>query len=146
MKRNLLIGLVVMFILFQFYRIDKTAPEYDTSKDLIAMTNPDAEIVRILKTACYDCHSYETKYPFYAEIAPISWWVKSHINEGREEMNYSLWGKYEVDKLAHKIDDSAEKTEKKQMPLTPYWMLHWDAKLTEGERKTLADWFRSLKS
>ncbi len=144
MKKKILIGLAVLFVIIQFFRIDKTVPEYDASKDLIVTTQANDEVKRILKTACYDCHSYETKYPLYSQIAPISWWVKGHIDDGRKEVNYSTWGDLPLDKMKHKADESAEKTEAKEMPLTPYWMMHWDAKLTPEERKLLSDWFRSL--
>ncbi len=145
MKKKILIVLAIVFVIIQFFRIDKTVPSYDMSKDLIVMTQPSPEVERILRIACYDCHSYETAYPFYTNIAPFSWWIKGHINEGRAELNYSTWGDFPVKKLGHMIDESSEKVIEKKMPLTPYWMLHWDAKLTEEERKTLGDWFKTLE-
>ncbi len=145
MKKKILIGLAVLFVIIQFFRIDKTAPEYDKSKDLIALTNPNSEVERILRVACYDCHSYESEYPFYTNIAPISWWIKKHIDDGVSELNFSTWGDYPIKKMNHKIEESAEMVTEKKMPLTPYWMIHWDAKLTETERKTLGDWFLALE-
>ena len=83
--------------------VDRSVPqEIDKQNDLIAMTDPSQEIVSLLHTACYDCHSYETKYPWYAYTAPTKWFMQKHVNEGREHLNFSIWGNYSQDKKSHK--------------------------------------------
>ncbi len=144
-KRNILIGLGIIFILIQFIQTDKTNPETRPGQDLIEVTNPPAEVVRIMKTACYDCHSHETKYPWYSYITPVNFWLKGHIEEGRENLNFSTWNSQTPDKAKHKLEESAEETRQKHMPLTPYWMMHWEAKLSPEERETLASWFDDIK-
>ena len=84
----LLAALVVM----QFFRIDKSAPEVVQGDDFIALMQPSEEVEALLKSACYDCHSNQTVYPWYANVAPVSWWLQHHVDEGREHLNFSVWG------------------------------------------------------
>ena len=94
MIKKLLIGLLVLLVFAQFIRISKVNPEIVHENDFITITNPPNNITTILKTSCYDCHSNETTYPWYTNISPLSWWIKHHINEGREELNFSEWGTF----------------------------------------------------
>ncbi len=92
--KKIVIGIVVIFLGIQFFRIDKTNPPINEEMDFIKMTNPPIKVGTILKTSCYDCHSNESSYPWYTNVAPFSWWVKHHINEGRENLNFSDLGTY----------------------------------------------------
>ena len=92
--KRILIVLLIVFVLIQFFRIDKSHPKIRKYQDFISITKPPAEIENLLRNACYDCHSYETEYPWYAEVAPVSWWLDHHVEEGREHLNFSTWGKY----------------------------------------------------
>lgn len=142
-RKNILIALLVIFAIMQFFRIDKTNPPVVESLDFINITQPTTEIATMLKAACYDCHSHEARYPWYADIAPVSWWIKGHIDHGIEELNFSEWGKYSKDKADHKLEESYEKVEKKEMPITPYLITHADARLTEEQRAQLVTFFKS---
>jgi len=143
--KRVILGLVFLFVLIQLFRIDKTNPEFDPSQDFIAVTNPPQEIATMLKAACYDCHSNETKYPWYSNVAPVSWWVKDHINEGRKELNFSLWGTFTEKRINHKLEEGYEKVGEGEMPLKSYLIIHDEARLTDGQRKQLADWLNSLR-
>ena len=145
-KRNpniILTILLAIFIIMQFWRIDKTNPPVDKKLDFIEITQPSTEIATMLKDACYDCHSHESKYPWYSNIAPVSWWVKGHIDHGIGEMNFSEWGNYEQKKANHKLEEAMEKVEKKEMPLTPYLIAHSSARLSEEQRAELVSFFKS---
>ncbi|MDA0193761.1 MAG: heme-binding domain-containing protein [Bacteroidetes bacterium] len=143
MKKKIVIGTVALFLFLQIFQIDKINLPIDSSKDFIEITNPPDQIRDILKTACYDCHSHETKYPWYSNIAPVSWWVKDHINDAREELNFSEWGTYDLKKSNHKLDEMAEEVEEEGMPLTSYTLAHSEARLTGGQRKALVSWAKS---
>lgn len=143
--KNILLLVLIVFILVQFIRIDKSVPEVDAAKDFIAISSPSDEVKTLLKNACYDCHSYESKYPWYSEIAPISWWTKHHVNEGREELNFSLWGDYSAKKADHKLEECAEEVEEGEMPLKPYTITHGDAKLSDQQKETLEAFFNGLR-
>ena len=103
MKKKILIGLVIVFVIIQFFRIDKTNPTINKADDFISITNPPLEIASMLKASCYDCHSNETKYPWYSSISPVSWWVKHHVDEGRDELNFSKWSTFSEKKKDHKL-------------------------------------------
>ena len=87
--KNIGLALLFIFIVMQAFRIEKSNPTSDPANDFIAVTQPSDEIVTILKDACYDCHSNNVTYPWYTNIAPFSWWIKDHVNDGRDELNFS---------------------------------------------------------
>jgi len=141
--RYTLIGLLVALAVMQFFPIDKTNPPVDTAKDYITIAEPPANIANMLKAACYDCHSHEAKYPWYTSVAPVSWWVKGHIDNGRKHLNFSVWGDYSAKKVAHKLEECVEFVEETKMPLLSYIIAHPEARLSEEERADLVAWFRS---
>ena len=145
MKKKILIGLLVVFVIIQFFRIDKTNPKVDATKDFINVNQTPDNIAGILKTSCYDCHSYESKYPWYTNIAPVSWFVKHHINEGREHLNFSEWGNYSAKDQAHASEECAEEVEEGEMPLTSYTLIHGDAKLSKEDKALLESYFESMQ-
>lgn len=83
MKKKILIALAIILVGIQFIRIDKQNPTIVAGNDFIVINDTPEDVATLLKTACYDCHSNETKYPWYTNISPISWFVKHHIDEGR---------------------------------------------------------------
>ena len=143
LKRIIPIALLGILLILQLFQIDKTNPPIDSNKDLITLENPPAEIASLLKNACYDCHAHTTKYPWYTNVAPVSWWIKGHIDHGREELNFSTWSDYDADKRAHKLEEVAEEVLEKHMPLKSYVWLHPEAKMNEEQRQALADWAKS---
>jgi len=144
MVKKILLLLVIFLILGQLIRIDKSVPETDAKLDLFAMNKAPADIKAMVKGACYDCHSYETTYPWQTEIAPASWWIKGHIKNGRQNINFSEWGTYDAGKRKYKGEESAEVLENLRMPPKSYRFMHTPAQLSEGDRKKLADWFKRL--
>ncbi len=146
-KRNILIGIVALLLLMQLFRIDKSTKPVDLRKDFIAITQPnDTEVGSLLKTACYDCHSSQPSYPWYTNIAPVSWWIKHHINEGQHELNFSEWGSYSEKRKQHKLEECIELIEEGEMPMASYTWMHKEAKLTDAQRLKLVEFFRALKN
>lgn len=139
--KRILLTLFAVFIIIQFFRIDKSTPTFDKHQDFIAITKPPKDIEKLLRNACYDCHSFETKYPSYSNVAPVSWWMENHIVEGRDHLNFSEWGSYKPDHANHKLEECAEEVEHKKMPLDSYTWTHGDAELSSANRKKLAEWF-----
>ncbi|HFC00060.1 MAG TPA: cytochrome C [Phaeodactylibacter sp.] len=144
-RKTIFLILLGVFILMQFFRIDKTNPPVDAKLDFININQPPENISKMIKSACYDCHSYETKYPWYSNIAPVSWWLKGHIDEARGELNFSEWGSYSAKKASHKMEEAMEEVEEKEMPLTPYVIAHSEAKLSEEQRAALVGFFKKIK-
>ena len=144
MKKKIVTVLVVVLVIIQFFRIDKVNPSYSASNDLIVVSSPSSEVEQILKQSCYDCHSFETKYPWYTNVAPVSWWIKDHINEGREELNFSEWATYSEKRKKHKLEEFVEMIEEDEMPLSSYTWGHPEASLSEEQKQTLIDWVKSI--
>lgn len=142
MIKKILIGLLIVLVVIQFFRIDKTNPPVDESQEFMTLMSPPAEIATLMKTSCYDCHSHETKYPWYSNVAPVSWWLKKHINEGREHLNFSIWGTYEQDRQAHKLEEAYEEVEERHMPLPSYLWIHSEAKLSDEQVEVLVAFFK----
>ena len=98
----------------QFYRPEKNVSEYDVIAQFEAETQPPQEVVTILKQKCYDCHSNQTEYPWYAEVAPISIWIDGHVEEGKEHFNVSEWATYSLKKKDHKLEELIEEVEENE--------------------------------
>jgi len=143
--RIALIVAAILLVIIQFFQIDKTNPKVDVTQDFIQHTNPPTEIANLLKTACYDCHSHTTKYPWYTNVQPIAWWIKGHVDNGNEHLNFSTWTTYEPKKKTHKIEEMIEKVEGKEMPLLSYMVAHNDAWIDADQRKAMVDWFKTLQ-
>ncbi len=144
MKKKIILGLIIIFILIQFVRIDKTNPPINKENDFIVMNQTPDDIANILKTSCYDCHSNESTYPWYTNIAPVSWIIIKHINEGREHFNFSTWNLYSSKDQAHILEECAEEVEEGEMPLKSYILMHGDAKLTDTQKEKLVTYFESF--
>lgn len=145
MKYFLLI-LLAALIIIQFFRIDKSVPEYDKSGDFIARETPPEPVKNMLVRTCYDSHSNETVYPWYSEVAPLSWWLADHIEEGREHLNYSTWGEQTKKRKKHKLEEMIEEIEEGEMPLNSYTLAHSEASLTVEEKKQLINWLKKVNS
>lgn len=139
--KRILSVLLVILILIQFIRIDKNNPPVDPEKDLINILQPPDDLAHIMKVACYDCHSHHTTYPWYTNIAPFSFWIKHHINEGRHHLNFSEWGTYNDKRAHHKLEECYEEVLEGHMPIPSYTWMHQDAKLDDAQRRALAGWF-----
>ena len=139
--KKVLLAIVVVLGLVQFIPYDRQEATTDAA---LAFETDNVEVQSILDKACMDCHSNTTTYPWYANITPVNYWIDGHIEHGREELNFSEWKSYPVEDQNHLAKEAAEIVEKKEMPMLFYWLIHWDAKLTDKERKTLIEHFNSI--
>lgn len=144
--KKILIILLIALIVLQFFQIDTTNPKVEVSKDFLKTQNTPAAIASVIKTSCYDCHSNETVYPWYTKIQPGGWFLKGHIDEGREELNFSEFTDYELKRQDHKLEECIEYIEKDEMPLGSYTLLHRKAKLTDEQKKNVIDYFKSVRN
>ncbi len=143
--KKILVIILVAFIMIQFFPIDKTNPAPTPGMDFPTTNKTPDPIAKIIRTSCYDCHSNETKYPWYANISPASWYVKNHIDEGRKNLNFSTFAVYEPKRQLHKLEECIEMIEKKEMPLESYYIGHQNAKLTDIQRADLVSYFKKTK-
>ncbi|WP_373072449.1 heme-binding domain-containing protein [Sulfurimonas sp.] len=136
LKKTLLITLFIL-IAIQFIRPDKTNPPIDKA---IAL-NSSKDVMNILKNSCFDCHSYETKWPYYSEIAPVSFFVASHVKKGRKALNFSEWKNIDKDIKKARLKRAIMTVNNGMMALPSYVSVHDNAELSKDEKSTLIKWF-----
>jgi len=136
----LLVVLIVAFIGSQFIRPARTNPSVDESKTMFATGKVPADVRGILERSCADCHSHATVWPWYSNVAPVSWLVAEDVVDARKEMNFSVWGDYTPKRAEHKLEELCEQVEQREMPLKKYTFLHPNAKLTDADRRRLCEW------
>ncbi len=142
MKRKyFLLGLLGLLVLIQFVRPDRSVPSTDPAADFCAVMNPPAPVADLMKAVCYDCHSYQTKYPWYGELAPVSLWLQHNVNEGREQINFSTFGAISSHDQPEVLEECSEEVLDGGMPLKSYTWVHAEARLSPEQRRMLADWF-----
>lgn len=132
--------LAVVFLALQFFQIDKTNPAINEAETIDKVMNVPSDIKIILGKACNDCHTNNTRYPWYSYIQPNGWWLRSHVEEGRGELNFSVFATYDARKQAKKLEEICEEVREGKMPLPSYTWIHRDAVLTESEKNALCDW------
>ncbi len=140
-RKYLLLGLLGAFVLIQFIQPDRSAVAASPSQDLCAVLQPPTSVAELLKAACYDCHSYETLYPWYSRVSPVSWWIANHIAEGREEINFNTFGTLSPRDKVEVLKECSEEVLDGHMPLRSYTWMHAKARLSAEQRRVLADWF-----
>lgn len=139
----ILIVLAVLFVLAQFIRPDLSHPPVTPGQELEALTAVPQEIAAVFTRSCNDCHSHKTSFPWYSQITPVSWWLKDHIDHGREHLNFSVWNTYNSERKVRRLEEVCEQVESREMPLPSYTWGHWDAPLSTEEIELICDWTRA---
>src|SRR5690606_32261966 len=114
-------------------------------QDFVKTFNPPLAIENLLKNACYDCHSDNTRYPWYSNIQPAAWLMRKHITEGKAELNFNEFGTYSGRKQKSKLKSMMSQIEDNEMPLWSYTVMHHDAKLSREEKKAVIEYLDSLR-
>lgn len=143
--KKVLFGLVVIIIAIQFITIDQTNPPADMKNDFLEITSPPGDLGNIIKASCYDCHSNHTKYPWYADVAPVSWLLKQHIDDGRRNLNFSTWSEFDKSKKDHKLEECIDMIKSGEMPMEGYVMLHAEAEINHEQKMFLISWLTELR-
>jgi len=144
--KKILLVLLLMFIVAQFFGPEKNQGDYASIDTFIAETKPSPEIKEILKESCFDCHSAVTRYPWYNNITPVNYWLADHVNHGKGHFDVSKWNEYSVKKKDHKLDELIEMVEAKEMPLNSYTWTHTEARLTDAQIKAVIEWAKGVRA
>lgn len=128
---------VVLLVSLQLVPVDRSNPP------ITAALQPDGEVGDVLRAACMDCHSNETVWPWYARVAPVSFFVADHVEEGREHLNLSTFGEAAPRRQDHMLEEFVEVLEEGEMPLRSYTLGHPEARLTDQQRQLLMEWARA---
>lgn len=136
----ILICLAAVFVLIQFVRIDRSNPPIEPSKTLEAVINVPPDIQQILARSCNDCHTHKTVYPWYSNVAPVSWWMKYHIDHSKEHFNMSEFAAYDARRRSRKLEEVCDEVRSSRMPLPSYLIMHRDAALAPTEIDAICAW------
>ncbi len=117
------------------------------NSDDIFILHPAPEAVRVaVQEACYDCHSNNTRYPWYESIQPVAWWLGRHVEEGKEHLNLSEFGRYSATRAARKLEQAQEEIDGDTMPLSSYRLAHPKSRLSKDQKKQILDWLDALET
>ncbi len=145
LKKIAVLALIALVIL-QFFGPEKNVGDVADLKPFMEETNMPSSVAASFKVACYDCHSSNTRYPWYSNIEPISYWMAEHVEHGKEELNFSEWSTYSVKRKDHKLEEIIEEIEEGHMPIPSYLWTHGDAKLSEAQIKEIDAWVQEARA
>ncbi|WP_017258067.1 heme-binding domain-containing protein [Pedobacter arcticus] len=140
MSKKILMVIAAILVIIQFFHPAKNIEATEQVNSITTKYNVPDTVASILAVACADCHSNNTKYPWYSNIQPVAWWLASHVNDGKKHFNLDEFTKYSLKRQDHKLEELVESQKDHWMPLESYSVIHTDAKLSEKQRKVLIDW------
>lgn len=143
--KKILLALLIVFIAIQFIQPAHNKSDQMLETDITKTINVSDKVLDIFKNSCYDCHSNNTRYPWYVNIQPMGWVMANHIKNGKQNLNFSEFGTYSKRKQANKLRAIAESIKDGSMPISSYTIMHTDAKLSEEDKKLITDWVSKTK-
>lgn len=146
MIKKIILLLFALIAIAQFIRPAKNVSAAAGPNDISAKYPVPADVSALLKRACYDCHSNNTNYPWYAEVQPSGWWLASHVNDGKRHLNFSEFAAYAPKRAKTKAGEIVDEVEEQKMPLKSYTWMHPEARLTVEEIKLLIAWAEDLEA
>jgi hypothetical protein len=138
--QRLFVAGIVLFGAIQVVRPARTNPPIDPTREITARLSVDPAVSSIFDRSCNDCHSDRTVWPWYSNVAPVSWFVINHVNGGRRHMNFSNWAAIPPQRVARRLDDICKQVRSGGMPLKTYTPMHPLSKLTPADEDTICRW------
>lgn len=142
--RNIALALLIVFLAMQVFSVDKANPPVNENEEFFSVEEVPQDVAIMIKSACNDCHSHHTRYPWYSNIEPVSWWLRGHIDHGRGNLNFSKWSSYTENERIHKVEECIEVLEERRMPFKSYTWMHPEARLDDASYERLIAYFQSL--
>lgn len=142
MIKTSLLLVIGIFAALQFFRPEKpgTTPAAPTANDFLVRRTPPPVVREMLRNACYDCHSNQTRYPWYTEIQPAGWFMAQHIRDGKRVLNFSEFERLPAKRMRKKLENCIDVVSEHEMPLKSYTLIHRDARLNDEQIKTFVAW------
>ncbi len=144
MIKKILLVLLAGLIVIQFIHPKKNKSEGPQPNYIGNNYNIPEDVKTILANACNDCHSNNTRYPWYANLQPVHWWLEKHVKDGKKHINYDEYTNRPLRYQYHKMEETIEMVKEGEMPLNSYTWTHKDAKLTDEEKAKLTGWAQSV--
>ncbi|MBL7739242.1 MAG: heme-binding domain-containing protein [Chitinophagaceae bacterium] len=146
MIKKILLFLLLALIVIQFIHPKRNKASGEQPNYIGKVHAVPGDVKLILDKACNDCHSNNTKYPWYSKLQPVDWWLDKHIQDGKKHLNYDEYTNRSLRYQYHKMEETIEMVKEGEMPLNSYTWVHKDAKLTDAEKNTLLNWAGSVMS
>ncbi|MEO8794438.1 MAG: heme-binding domain-containing protein [Daejeonella sp.] len=143
--QKILLAIVAVIVIIQFIRPEKNISAEPGPNDIFAHHNAPDSLKQLIQTACYDCHSNNTKYPWYANIQPVAWWLSDHVKDGKKHLNFSEFATYTAKKAEKKLEEVGDEVKEGEMPLESYTFIHKDADLNDAQRKAIVQWSQGVR-
>ena len=140
-----MIAILVVFVIIQFVQPQHNKSDKVLPTDITKTINVPDKVLDVFKNSCYDCHSNNTRYPWYVYVQPMGWILANHIKNGKANLNFSEFGSYSKRKQANKLKSIGLSVNDGSMPLPSYTIMHTDAKLSEENKKLITDWVANTK-
>jgi len=137
--------IAVIFIGLQFTTPRHINPSVDAAQTLAATTAVPPEISAVFARSCNDCHSNQTNWRWYTYVAPVSWFTVGHVNEGRQELNLSEWGRYGTRMKETRLNAICGQARAGTMPIASYTFVHRETKLSPDEVTKICKWTEDLR-
>jgi hypothetical protein len=138
--KKILFAILIILVCIQFIRPARNQSGQVLATDVSNVVPLPGEVQAIFEAACYDCHSNNTRYPWYHNVQPIAWMLNNHIQRGKKELNLSEFGSYSSRRRESKLKSIASQVRDGEMPLTSYSLMHKDARLTKDQKALLINW------
>jgi hypothetical protein len=143
--RKILFGLAAVLVIIQVFPASKNVSEGNSDSNIERSLTVPEEVANLMRTSCYDCHSNNTRYPWYAHVQPVGWWLAGHIGDGKEELNFDEFGTYQIRRQQKKLEEIEEMVLRDEMPLPAYVFIHTDAALTAEEKSVIVAWAKTAR-
>lgn len=146
MFKKILVGLLIAFVIIQFFHPKKNISTSPSPNAVAKMYNTPEDVKQILATSCNDCHSNNTVYPWYSKVQPVAWWLNNHINDGKNEMNFDDFKNFSPRRQYNKLEEVEKQIKEGDMPLNSYTWIHKNAILTEVQKQKLTAWAEGIRN
>lgn len=138
--KRIVLGLVGLLAAAQLVRPERTNPPVEAEKALDLVAPPPPALASTLRRACFDCHSHETRWPWYSHVAPVSWMLAKHVKDGRRHLDFSDWVRMTTGKKRKVVGEICDEVKDGGMPLASYLWIHGDARLASADVQAICEW------
>ena len=145
MIKKIALGLLIVFVALQFIRPTRNSSTIPSTNDIRTAYVVPENVLKVFEKSCYDCHSNNSAYPWYTNIQPIGLWMQQHVDEGKDELNFSEFKSYSIKRQLKKMKEIRNEINEDEMPLSSYLIIHRDANLNNEQKKNIIDWTLAME-
>jgi hypothetical protein len=140
MNGKLIAAIIIILIAIQFIRAPKNVSFAASASNITRHYATPDDVQLLIKNACYDCHSNNTKYPWYSNLQPVYWWMNGHIEDGKKHLNFDAFSTYTAARQYKKMADIVDEIKTGDMPLPSYSIQHKEVRLSDNDKQKIYNW------